>query len=455
MILDLISELLQSQEILIALFCMFCDSVLLQEISSYLGIPEIPKDTKEFEAAVQELRVRDEQGALILALHLHHQEAVAEEKRGANLGDNDRLALHLIVNEAAVARQSLQDALMAQRLERDARLAQKMNEQFRNLWQQENDDFEFAEKLAGVKGVRAHPEQSIPATILAPAGSLASGSGTSAGVRPPRKVVLERTAVEESSIIRDPAKGSAPLVETNNECNSCFESSPTIFELTCAHKFCLNCIAQLFRNATKDNSLMPVHCCSRDIDPNLVDRVPPPPAAASFKASLAEFQAVNKMYCANARCSTFIDLDGNLLGQVPGKNQFTCKKCSTNLCKSCKCVWHSGFTCEQYQSLPDTNRNEGDVAALKTAAEEGWQKCKQCGNLVSLTEGCYHITCRCKHQFCYLCGVEWKKCECAHWHEENLVEDAQRRMNRRIERMGQVVTNEEHDRRLRVLVEDL
>ena len=103
---------------------------MFQEISSYLGIPAIPEDTKEFEAAVQELRVRDEQGALILALHLYHQDAVAQEKSATNLDDDSRLALKLIAKEAATARQSLQDSLMAQRLEKDARMALQLEEQF-------------------------------------------------------------------------------------------------------------------------------------------------------------------------------------------------------------------------------------------------------------------------------------------------------------------------------------
>ncbi|CAL8999751.1 unnamed protein product [Prunus brigantina] len=41
--------------------------------------------------------------------------------------------------------------------------------------------------------------------------------------------------------------------------------------------------------------------------------------------------------------------------------------------------------------------------------------------MVELDSGCYHITCRCGHQFCYTCGAEWKNkkatCDCPLWDE--------------------------------------
>jgi hypothetical protein len=37
----------------------------------------------------------------------------------------------------------------------------------------------------------------------------------------------------------------------------------------------------------------------------------------------------------------------------------------------------------------------------------GWRRCYKCRTLVELTQGCSHITCRCKAQFCYICGAVW------------------------------------------------
>jgi hypothetical protein len=39
--------------------------------------------------------------------------------------------------------------------------------------------------------------------------------------------------------------------------------------------------------------------------------------------------------------------------------------------------------------------------------KSGWRRCYKCRTLVELTQGCSHITCRCKAQFCYICGAVW------------------------------------------------
>ena len=44
---------------------------------------------------------------------------------------------------------------------------------------------------------------------------------------------------------------------------------------------------------------------------------------------------------------------------------------------------------------------------LKMGEKSGWKRCYKCRNLVSLGEGCTHMTCRCKAQFCYICGAVW------------------------------------------------
>jgi hypothetical protein len=39
---------------------------------------------------------------------------------------------------------------------------------------------------------------------------------------------------------------------------------------------------------------------------------------------------------------------------------------------------------------------------------------------VELSTGCFHMTCRCKAQFCYLCAARWKSCACVQWNERRL-----------------------------------
>jgi hypothetical protein len=36
------------------------------------------------------------------------------------------------------------------------------------------------------------------------------------------------------------------------------------------------------------------------------------------------------------------------------------------------------------------------------------------------------MRCKCKAEFCYVCGVKWKKCQCPQWDENRLVDRVNR-----------------------------
>lgn len=38
--------------------------------------------------------------------------------------------------------------------------------------------------------------------------------------------------------------------------------------------------------------------------------------------------------------------------------------------------------------------------------------------------------CRCRAEFCYVCGAKWKTCRCPRWHEERLLERAEQVVRR-------------------------
>jgi hypothetical protein len=48
-------------------------------------------------------------------------------------------------------------------------------------------------------------------------------------------------------------------------------------------------------------------------------------------------------------------------------------------------------------------------------------RCFRCNALVEHNQGCRHMTCLCKAQFCYVCGLKWQTCEC----DDNQLERAQ------------------------------
>ncbi|KAF7289983.1 RBR-type E3 ubiquitin transferase [Mycena indigotica] len=109
-----------------------------------------------------------------------------------------------------------------------------------------------------------------------------------------------------------------------------------------------------------------------------------------------------------------------------------CPRCGASLCKSCKSVWHEKLTCEAYQALPLNERAPEDIAFTDLAQQEKWRRCPKCSAMVELKSGCNHITCVCKHHFCYQCGADFEhtngryRCTggrgCEVWKEQNLLD---------------------------------
>lgn len=73
---------------------------------------------------------------------------------------------------------------------------------------------------------------------------------------------------------------------------------------------------------------------------------------------------------------------------------------------------------------------------LRCAINAGWRRCYKCNALVEHDQGCSHMTCRCRAQFCYTCGLKWKTCGCeeielhahllaAHWRTVDPANQAQ------------------------------
>ena len=161
---------------------------------------------------------------------------------------------------------------------------------------------------------------------------------------------------------------------------------------------------------TRDESLFPLRCCQQPIPIAKVLPILSLALRALFEQKNAEFSVLTKdrVYCSNRNCSTF-------LGSSEGRlflDTIMCLRCYANTCPQCKESAHPGEGCGVSAS------NEALQALAKS---QGWQTCPGCNAMVELNVGCYHMTCRCRAQFCYLCAARWKTCGCAQWDEGRLV----------------------------------
>ncbi|KAI1269922.1 hypothetical protein F5Y18DRAFT_372016 [Xylariaceae sp. FL1019] len=217
---------------------------------------------------------------------------------------------------------------------------------------------------------------------------------------------LRNSGVGESSAWA----ASRPQPQTLRPCISCMDDKPTneLVKTPCEHEFCHDCVRRLFDSAITDESLFPARCCSTEIPLDDLQPVLGVDRLQKYKDKKIEYETTNRTYCHRTECGVFIPL-----GFIED-DRALCPKCHVETCIHCK-----------KQTHPDNCPEDHELQRVVNMGEDnGWKQCIKCKSMIELTIGCYHMTCRCKHQFCYLCGVEWKKCRCPQWDEARLVDRA-------------------------------
>ncbi|EJF66522.1 hypothetical protein DICSQDRAFT_94985 [Dichomitus squalens LYAD-421 SS1] len=171
-----------------------------------------------------------------------------------------------------------------------------------------------------------------------------------------------------------------------------------VIDTPCGHHLDVSCLRLMFENATRDETLFPPKCCQQPIklddawpflDSSLIEL---------YEKKSREFGTKDRIYCHIPACSAFL----GAATASPTSIACTSPSCRAQTCGSCKLAAHPGRTCADHS----------DDVVLELGQEEGWQRCPSCKHLVELTVGCYHMTCRCQKEFCYLCARPWKTCPC-------------------------------------------
>lgn len=151
--------------------------------------------------------------------------------------------------------------------------------------------------------------------------------------------------------------------------------------------------------ANKNQDLFPLQCCQQHLPMDAFLSFLHDPLRTTFSSKCAEAAVppALRIYCANDKCSDFI-------GRKPSSTPciMSCPGCRTKVCTSCKDREHPGQSCEE--------KEDDEVRALAKA--NGWKTCPRCKMIVERIEGCAHMRCRCRKQFCYNCGKKWGSCSC-------------------------------------------
>lgn len=189
-------------------------------------------------------------------------------------------------------------------------------------------------------------------------------------------------------------------------------------------------MTDLFQAATRDESLFPPRCCRHPISFETVRPHLTADLVALFAEKQKEFGTLKRVYCANLPCSRFLGPQKN--GFFVSPIRCPSPGCGTNTCPSCKAKVGDG------EWWHECKADETDQQLLALSRDAGWARCPGCAQMIELHLGCYHMTCRCKTEFCYLCTARWKTCTCSQWDERRLVAAAEERVERQFGRVGRV-----------------
>ncbi|KAJ7925430.1 hypothetical protein B0H13DRAFT_1974848 [Mycena leptocephala] len=178
---------------------------------------------------------------------------------------------------------------------------------------------------------------------------------------------------------------------------------------------CHRCLSDLANACIGDESLFPLQCCRQSLR---IDGVNGVLAQLDVRLRLTlqkkavEFGTVfiNRLYCPRPTCSLFLG------STIDHTDYVACSRCRTEVCATCKQIAHPGERCGENAAVEM-------VKAL--AHEQHRQTCPGCAQIIDLQQGCYHMTCRCRTEFCYFCAAHWKTCSCP---EARLLNTAEQRV---------------------------
>ncbi|CAL0313610.1 unnamed protein product [Lupinus luteus] len=218
-------------------------------------------------------------------------------------------------------------------------------------------------------------------------------------------------------------------------CSICCEDRPlpTMMTMKCSHKFCSHCL-RTYVDGKVQSCQVPIRCpqpgCKYCISSTECRSFLPFTSFESLEKALAEtnFLHSDRIYCPFPNCSVLLDPRECLSARASSSTQsdnscVQCPVCQRFICVDCKVPWHSSMSCEEFQNLPEEEKDATDITLHHLAQNKRWKRCQQCRRMIELSHGCYHMTCWCGHEFCYSCGAEYRDgqqtCQCAFWDEEN------------------------------------
>lgn len=168
---------------------------------------------------------------------------------------------------------------------------------------------------------------------------------------------------------------------------------------------------------------MPPRCCTKEHIPlKHVDRLFDDKFKRLWNQKFEEYTATKNLYCPGKGCGEWIKPSRVKVDMATGRKYARCGRCSTKVCVRCSSKYHTRRECP---------KDDETARLVQMAKEKGWQRCYNCKAVVELKEGCNHMTCRCSAQFCMVCALPWKTCNCP-WFDYSHIPDDDRPNDMRV-----------------------
>ena len=191
-------------------------------------------------------------------------------------------------------------------------------------------------------------------------------------------------------------------------CSLCYGTVPAakMTGLECRHLFCKECYTGFLEEAVNHgveciHTTCPESSCSLIVSEDMFKALLPQRLYDRYKRFVVNSyidRGRNVKWCPRAGCEYACEYPKNKARDV------RCN-CGFAWCFKCGLEAHSPLDCETLAKWNAKNNSGDDSAWIKANTKT----CPHCKNPIQKNEGCMHMTCRCGHQFCWLCLGDWSE----------------------------------------------
>ncbi|XP_047943005.1 probable E3 ubiquitin-protein ligase ARI8 [Salvia hispanica] len=198
--------------------------------------------------------------------------------------------------------------------------------------------------------------------------------------------------------------GGVPLLQNNLYCKICMETVSHTLSAACGHVFCTDCWVGYI--AAAGAACLTLRCpepkCTTVAGLDVIQAVSPAEDGLKFRRYLYESYveaSPARKWCPGPGCEFAVEFFG-------GKEDYdvTCD-CSFKFCWQCTEEQHRPVSCGTVAKWAEKNTSEADNKSWIVAYTKA---CPNCNQNIEKNQGCCHMTCKCRYEFCWNCMQKWK-----------------------------------------------